>query len=109
MSTYIDIVFDSPPGAVSGRFVEAENPAGVSVNAGKWIDRGDGLWALRIPVQSAAVRPNPDDARQVEVVADVEISFKIRHPNGGGTIKTRIGPTNARAVLTALAAMGGEQ
>lgn len=57
----------------------------------------------------ATVRPDPDDARQVETVADIEISFKIRHPNGGGTIKTRIGPTNARAVLTALAAMGGER
>jgi hypothetical protein len=45
---YIDIVFDGPPGPVCGRFVEAESPAGCSVNAGEWIDRGDGLWALRI-------------------------------------------------------------
>lgn len=45
---YIDIVFDDPPGPVCGRFVECESPAGRSINAGEWIDRGDGLWALRI-------------------------------------------------------------
>lgn len=51
---YLDIVFDGPPGPVSGRFVESESPAGVGVNAGQWIDRGDGLWALRIYRGAAA-------------------------------------------------------
>lgn len=45
---YIDVVFDGPPSHESGRFVEVEDPSGRSVNAGEWIDRGDGLWALRI-------------------------------------------------------------
>lgn len=45
---YIDVVFDGPPGAEAGRFVEVEDPSGRSINAGEWIDRGNGLWALRI-------------------------------------------------------------
>lgn len=45
---YIDIVFDGPPSHESGRFVEVENPQGESIRVGEWIDRGDGLWALRI-------------------------------------------------------------
>lgn len=50
---YIDIVFDGPPGPESGRFVESENMAGASINAGRWIDRGNGLWALRIATADA--------------------------------------------------------
>ena len=46
---FLDIVFDGPPSHESGRFVEVEAPDGRSVNAGEWIDRGNGLWALRIP------------------------------------------------------------
>lgn len=48
MSEHIDIVFDGPPSAESGRFVEVENAHGQSIRAGEWIDRGDGYWALRI-------------------------------------------------------------
>ena len=43
----IDIVFDGPPSAESGRFVEVENMSGASISVGEWIDRGDGYWALR--------------------------------------------------------------
>jgi len=43
----IDIVFDGPPHATSGRFVETEQE-GASLSVGEWIDRGEGLWALRI-------------------------------------------------------------
>ena len=46
---YLDIVFDGPPSHESGRFIEVESPAGRSVSVGEWIDRGDGMWALRIP------------------------------------------------------------
>jgi len=46
---YIDIVFDGPPAHESGRFIEVENPEGASVRVGEWIEREDGLWALRIP------------------------------------------------------------
>jgi hypothetical protein len=45
---FIDIVFDGPPGPESGRFVEVENEKGASISCGVWIDRGDGLHALRI-------------------------------------------------------------
>ena len=59
MSDYIDIVFDGPPSEQSGRLIEVESPAGRSVRIGTWIERGDGLWALRItrddiPVSSSA-------------------------------------------------------
>lgn len=47
---YVDVVFDGPPAAESGRFVECEDESGRSVNAGEWIDRGNGLWALRIRI-----------------------------------------------------------
>lgn len=46
--SFVDIVFDGPPGPVSGRFVEAEGPDGRSVQVGEWIDRKNGRWALRI-------------------------------------------------------------
>lgn len=46
--TFIDIVFDGPPGPVSGRFVEVEDEDGKGIRIGEWVDRGDGNWALRI-------------------------------------------------------------
>ena len=47
----INIIFDGPP--ESGRFIEVETDNGESINAGEWIDRGDGMWALRITRLSA--------------------------------------------------------
>lgn len=47
---FVDVVFDGPPSHESGRFVETEDPQGCSFNAGEWIDRKDGYWALRIPL-----------------------------------------------------------
>lgn len=44
----IDIVFDGPPSHDMPRLVEVERD-GKSIRLGEWIDRGDGLWALRIP------------------------------------------------------------
>lgn len=44
----VRIVFDRPPGAESGRFVEAETPDGASISIGMWCKRKDGLWELRI-------------------------------------------------------------
>lgn len=47
-----DVVFDGPPGPNAQghhcNFVEVEDATGASIRVGKWIDRGDGLWALRI-------------------------------------------------------------
>jgi hypothetical protein len=48
LTDFFDVVFDGPPGHESGRFVECEDSNGKSFNAGEWIDRGNGLWALRI-------------------------------------------------------------
>jgi len=48
MQQPINIIFDGPPGHDAGCFVEVETDDGKSVNAGKWIERDDGLWALRI-------------------------------------------------------------
>lgn len=36
----IHIVFDGPPGHQSGRFVEAENDLGLSIDAGRWVKVG---------------------------------------------------------------------
>ncbi len=56
----IDVVFDGAPGAEPGRFVEVENMAGASVGVGVWIERPDGLWALRLTVLKSDVKENPD-------------------------------------------------
>lgn len=48
MKQAINILFDGPPSHKSGQFVEVETDDGKSINAGEWIDRGDGYWALRI-------------------------------------------------------------
>ena len=44
----INIIFDGPPSHESGRFVEVETDDGKGINAGEWIERPDGYWALRI-------------------------------------------------------------
>lgn len=49
----IDVVFDGPPGHEAGRLVEVEDENGHSIKIGEWIDRRDGMWALRIPIGSA--------------------------------------------------------
>ena len=46
----LDVVFDGPPGPEAGRFVEVEDEREHGVSVGQWVDRGNGLWALRIIV-----------------------------------------------------------
>lgn len=41
-----DVVFDGPPGAESGRFVETEI-GGSGVGVGEWEEGQNGLWYLR--------------------------------------------------------------
>lgn len=48
MDQPINIIFDGPPSHESGRFVEVETDDGKSISVGEWIEREDGLWALRI-------------------------------------------------------------
>lgn len=54
---YIDLVFSGPPGPESPRFIEAEDAGGRSISIGTWIERPDGLWALRIPDPRLFWRP----------------------------------------------------
>lgn len=52
------IVFDGPPGAVSGRFVEVELD-GKGISFGKWLEWAAGIWKLILPepyAQLAALR-----------------------------------------------------
>lgn len=68
MADFIDVVFDGPPNHVSGRFVEVEDAQGRSINVGQWMERADGLWALRIPV-SLDARIEQERRRALEAAA----------------------------------------
>ena len=48
----IRIVFDGPPGEVSGRFIEVENEYGKSISIGSWRKRSsnDDWWELVIRI-----------------------------------------------------------
>jgi hypothetical protein len=50
MTGYVDIVFAQTPGLSTPDllFVEVENSAGESISFGKWVQRDDGYWVLRI-------------------------------------------------------------
>lgn len=58
--TFVDIVFDGPPGHESGRFVEVENAAGASIVFARWVERADGYWALRLT-------PHANDLQHIHV------------------------------------------
>ena len=44
------VVFDGPPGPVSGRFVEVVDENGHGIKLGKWCEREDGFWSLDFQV-----------------------------------------------------------
>ena len=48
--SYVDVVFDGPPGPDPGRFVEVEDATGRSIRFGEWVERADGYWVLRLPL-----------------------------------------------------------
>ena len=50
---YIDFVCDGLPGPEGPRFVELEDKHGRSIALGEWVERSDGLFALRIPIAAA--------------------------------------------------------
>lgn len=53
----IDVVFDAPPSPhLGGRFVETEDGRRYSVGCGEWVEREEGLTALRINVAMGDVR-----------------------------------------------------
>jgi len=51
----IDVVFDGPPDAEGPRFIECEDESRRSVEIGRWIERDDGYWVLRLTVPSHTV------------------------------------------------------
>ena len=53
----VDFVFDGPPGPEGPRFVEVEDVTGRGVSVGEWIDRGNGLWALRVKLITSGGAP----------------------------------------------------
>lgn len=53
----IRIIFDGPPGAESGRFVEVEDGDGRGVSVGRWVELpDDGWWALELAMDVKAER-----------------------------------------------------
>lgn len=47
----VDFVFDGPPGPEGPRFIETEDPdTGASIGVGKWLQRADGYWVLRVEI-----------------------------------------------------------
>lgn len=82
----VRIVFDGPPGPVSGRFVEVEDhQTGESIRLGEWEQMGD-LWALVIPDPR---EPKPVDqltriANALEMIAlqgQAQFEFATREEN----------------------------
>lgn len=63
---FIDFVFDGPPGPYGPRLVEVENQFGQSISMGKWVQRGDGMWVLRMPF------PDTDNMYRMQLVESFE-------------------------------------
>ena len=59
----INIVFDGPPGPEAGRFVEVETDDGNGINIGRWHERDDGMWILRIHELPNAEHENPRERK----------------------------------------------
>ena len=104
VSSYVDIVFDGPPGPESGRFVEVEDANGRGFRLGEWVERSDGLWALRIPnltareadvemqmqaVRRALVRDNRDKTNTIrELQARVDELQEELHATDVARLRT---------------------
>lgn len=56
--SFIDIVCDAAPGPDGCTFIEVENCNGQSIRYGDWVERGDGYWALRLPVRGDSLVPS---------------------------------------------------
>lgn len=98
----INLVFDGPPSHESGRFVEVELDDGRSVGCGEWIERPDGLWALRITAgdiervtgvrtRSRGFSPGAgsiEEGRRLyrEIMASDRAEEEICSRNGGGMV-----------------------
>jgi hypothetical protein len=84
MSEYIDVLFDGPPSHESGRFVEVNDDTGASIRAGEWIERDDGLWALRIMTTPPDAAMS-DTASRLAALYAKATQAPWRHDPVGGT------------------------
>lgn len=65
-STYVDVMFDGPPGPESGRFIEVENQHRASIQFGEWVatphvDARDPKRAARLDADTTVTRVQPRD------------------------------------------------
>ena len=109
LTTYVDIVFDGPPGPEAGRFVEVEDASGKSITLGEWLQRPDGYWGLAsrsvsgvvalscsggiyltIPPAPVAVEPDEEKAKHGAWLRRPSGSFE-RRPHGFGSLARRGG------------------
>lgn len=63
MSDYIDILFDRHPATPTGEccFIEVEDDTGQSIRAGEWVERENGMVALRITDRNTYMRSHNKD------------------------------------------------
>jgi hypothetical protein len=73
---YLDIVFEGE--IPNARFIETERN-GKSCKVGEWIERDDGLWALRIVDRWAVYREFPDwiDTARVLHMTPEQVDFEM--------------------------------
>jgi hypothetical protein len=113
----IDVVLDGPPGHEPGRFVEVEDASGRSIDVGVWIDRGNGMWALRLAPGHRDLKPdNPPDvvptppiaattaapptSRALAVIADMREVADLC--SSGGAYGDEVRPTTVLGTLAAI-------
>lgn len=94
----INVVFDGPPGPVAGRFVEVETDDGNGIGIGEWVDRGDGMWSLRIEA-TALAQPAPD--LPVTLCGQRLAAVRRRHRGVPPRVHERECGMSGAAVLTA--------
>jgi len=69
------VIFDGPPEHDAGRFIEVEDADGNSIQAGQWLRRENGTWALRLPL-AVEETPEPDRTATVEgLIAELRDLF----------------------------------
>ena len=91
---HVDIVFDGPPGPVSGHFIEVENDAGESICFGEWIEREDGMWCLRIYGSSYLIAAAP---KMYEALAKIVHRGILGEAVGGDVIEREVDLLLAKA------------
>jgi len=102
---YIDVLFDGPP-SLDMRLVEVEDPSKGGVKVGEWVDRGEGLWALRIrPSEIAGI----DDELINAAPALLEMCKRIasRLPDRGSARDLRLEEQDLQDLSALLASIPG--